>query len=238
MRVLALDTTTSGGSAALVAGVRVLAEVAGNPARSQAAQLPGTLLGLLDSLGMTLRDVDVFAVASGPGSFTGLRIGIATIQGLASVTRKKVAPISALDALAHVASRGVPAGTIVAAWMDARRREIFSALYRVREGDDFQRSRLEILDPPSVGSPELTLERWRSMAAAPAVFAGDGAVEYSGLLAGCGRVLHIPTLAPAIGLLAVHDAEAGRDVDPGSVQPLYVRRPDAEIARDRHQSVG
>lgn len=237
MRVLSLDTTTPGGSAALVDETRVIAESLGDPTRSQAEQLPGTLLRLLDDAGLTPQDVDRFAVASGPGSFTGLRIGIATIQGLASVAQKRVVPVSALEAIAQVASRGAPAGSVIAAWMDARRREVFSALYRAAQAPDFTRERLELLDPPAVGDPEVTLRRWMAMQVDPDVFAGDGAVAYAATIGGAGRVRPVPALAAAIGLLAVQEARRGVDVEPGAVLPLYVRRPDAEIARDRQQSV-
>src|SRR4051794_31362530 len=100
MRVLALDTTTRAGSVALVADDRVLFEAPGDAARSHAERLPVDLLRAVQSAGLTLGDVDVFAVASGPGSFTGLRIGIATMQGLAFVHGKRVAPVSVLLALA------------------------------------------------------------------------------------------------------------------------------------------
>jgi len=233
MRVLALDTTTPGGSAALVDETRVVAELAGDPSRSQAEQLPALLLRVLQSTGLAVEHVDRFAVASGPGSFTGLRIGIATIQGLAIVTGKPVVAVSALDALGHIAARGLAPGSLVAAWMDARRREVFSAIYRVSDADDFSHERLVVVEPASVGDPAATVERWRAIAPLPVAVAGDGAVAYAALLGDAARVLEPGVLAPALGLAAVSLSRAGHDVAPGSVQPLYVRRPDAEIARDR-----
>jgi tRNA threonylcarbamoyladenosine biosynthesis protein TsaB len=233
MRVLALDTTTAGGSTALVEETRVVAEMAGDPERSQAEQLPDALLRLLQSVGRSLADVDRFAVASGPGSFTGLRIGIATMQGLAFVTRRPIVPVSALDALAHLGARSAEPGSIVAAWMDARRREVFSAIYRVAEGDEFSRGRLVPIEAASVGEPATTLDRWSALAPFPAVFVGDGAVLYAEAIGRGARIVSAPALAPAVGLMAVQLARAGMDVAPGSVLPLYVRRPDAEIARDR-----
>ncbi len=238
MRVLALDTTVPGGSAALVEGTRVLVESPGDPARSHGEQLPGLLLHVLESARFELRDVDRFAVASGPGSFTGLRIGIATVQGLATVVGRRVVAVPALEALGHLGSLGLPAGTVVAAWMDARRRDVFSALYRIADAPDFAPERLAELEPPSVGDPAVTLARWDAMDASPVVFAGDGALAYATMVAGRGRVLLAPALAAAVGLAAVHSAQRGHDVEPGGVQPLYVRRPDAELARDRPQPSG
>ena len=116
MRVLALDTTTRAGSVALVEDGRVVAEEAGDARRSHAERLPADLIKLLGARGLTASDVDLFAVAGGPGSFTGLRIGIATVQGLAFVTRRQVVAVSILEALAQTAGRDAQAGTVVAAW--------------------------------------------------------------------------------------------------------------------------
>src|SRR5713101_7862843 len=110
MRILALDTTTRAGSVALVEHDCVIEERAGDPARTHAERLPREIHALFDGRGIGSADVDLFAVASGPGSFTGLRIGIATMQGLAFVHRRKIAPVSALEALAPVARGDAGAG--------------------------------------------------------------------------------------------------------------------------------
>src|SRR4051794_35602956 len=137
MRALALDTTTPAGSVAIVAAVaaagepRAIAGRCGDPSRPPAGRFPRAVVALLGECGLTLRDVDLLAVASGPGSFTGLRVGIATIQGLAFVTGGRVVGVSALDALAQQASVAAAPGALVGAWMDAHRGEVFSGLYRV-----------------------------------------------------------------------------------------------------------
>src|SRR5215831_7968433 len=101
MRVLALDTTGRAGSVAIVEDGRIVREHEGDASRTHGERLPGEL----EALGISFASVDVFAVASGPGSFTGLRVGIATMQGLALVTRRPVAGVSALEAHAQLASR-------------------------------------------------------------------------------------------------------------------------------------
>ena len=131
MRVAALDTTTRAGSIAIVENDRVVAERRGDPALSTAERLPRELLELLAAHGWTTASVDLFAVAAGPGSFTGLRVGIATIQGLAFVHRRPVAAVSALDAIAQLAAAPLAEGSLVGVWMDAQRRDVYSALYRV-----------------------------------------------------------------------------------------------------------
>ncbi len=235
MRVLALDTTTREGSAALVAADRVVGERRADPARSHAEQLPGELLLLTEACGVTIRDIDLFAVALGPGSFTGLRIGIATMQGLAFVTGRRLAGVSALEALAQSAAVDAAPGALVAAWMDAQRGEVYSALYRVADAPAFDAARLVELDPAAVASPEQTLARWAPIAElAGAAFTGGGAARYTELvrsrISGA-RLVGAPPLGAAIGRIALR--RAAEAANPAAVRPLYVRRPDAELARDR-----
>ena len=234
MRVLALDTTTRAGSAALVDGNRVVDERSGDGARTHALRLPGEIMALAEANQWPIAGIDLYAVASGPGSFTGLRIGIATIQGLAFVHGRRVVGVPALDALAHAASRDLPEGALIAAWMDAHRRDVFAGLYQVTGAPPFSRARLTEIDGPTVGSPASTLARWRALATGlPAVFVGDGATLYAADIAresSAARALPPPLLAGVIGRLAV--ARASESLDPAAVRPLYVRRPDVEIARD------
>ena len=183
MRVLALDTTTRAGSVALVDDDRVVEEVSGDPSRTHAERLPGEILALLGRHGLAVSDVDVFAVASGPGSFTGLRIGIATIQGLAFASGRPVVAVSALEALAQLGSAGLQPGALVAAWMDAHRREVFAALYLVAAEPVFKAERLREIDGPTVGDPAGMLARWAErMAGTPTWFIGDGTAPHGGTI--------------------------------------------------------
>jgi tRNA threonylcarbamoyladenosine biosynthesis protein TsaB len=240
MRVLALDTTTPAGSVALVEEAvvagddHVVDERGGDPSRTHAARLPAEMLAVLDARGLAVADVDLFAVASGPGSFTGLRIGIATVQGLAFVRRRRVVGVSALEALAQIAAAARAPGEIVAAWMDAHRREVFSACYRVTAAAPFTPDRLVEIEAPAVGDPAAMLAQWTA-GGVPSVFAGDGAVVYGDMIRGRlaqTAIVDPPLLAGAIGRLALVRARAGDTVEPAALRPLYVRRPDAEIARD------
>ena len=131
MLILSLDTTTRAGSCALVRDGQVLREEPGDAAREQAERLPGDLAALLERESVSLRDIDLLAVATGPGSFTGLRVGIATMQGLAMAIGAPLIGVSAFDALAHLATsgQGVIGGHRVAAWIDAWRGEVFAATY-------------------------------------------------------------------------------------------------------------
>jgi tRNA threonylcarbamoyladenosine biosynthesis protein TsaB len=236
MRVLAIDTTRLDGSVALVENGRVLDVRHSNPVKTQAERLPVDLLQLLKETGRALSQIDLFAVAAGPGSFTGLRIGIATMQGLAFVGKRRMVVVSALDAIAHAASAELSPGNLVASWMDAHRGEVFSALYRIGSGRAFTRGRLEEVDRASVGPPSEILARWAARFAEPDVFAGDGAVRFADRIGSGRRVVDPQPLAGTIGLVASERAE--ESVDPADVRPLYVRRPDAEIARDKREAEG
>jgi tRNA threonylcarbamoyladenosine biosynthesis protein TsaB len=238
MRVLALDTTTRAGSAAVVDDGRVLVERTGDATRSHAERLPAELLQALAATGLTTADVDLFAVASGPGSFTGLRIGIATMQGLAFVHRRRIAAISALRALAESATAAphVQPAVRVAACMDAHRGEVFTALYDVVTRPDLdsgecRAASLIEIEGPTVSTPDATCIRWTPIGM-PAIVCGDGAVKYRASFPASVIVVEPPPLAASIGRLALAAAASGDLVTPSGVQPLYVRRPDAELARE------
>src|SRR5262245_61917281 len=236
MLVLALDTTTRAGSVALVDDQRVVDERRGDGTRTHAERLPQELLAVADAHDVRLPAIDLFAVASGPGSFTGLRIGIAAIQGLALVARRRVVGVPALDALAPVASCELGSNATVAAWMDAQRRDVFAALYRVTAARPFDPARLVALDPPSVGDPAAVLERWRNLIREAPVFIGDGAQLYGDRILAAhpsATILEPPALAGTIGRLAVAAARGGAAIDPAAIRPLDGRRRDAEWARDK-----
>ena len=191
------------------------------------------ILSVLQDVGLALPAVDVFAVAAGPGSFTGLRIGIATIQGLAFVQHRRVVAVSALEALAHAGERGAPGRrassapgwTRIAATCSLR-------LYRVadaplRSPGSPRRSRSA--GRRRSGVDARTMER---MGAPVDLFIGDGAVLYEEMIGMAGlsrrrcwraRSGSWPSTAPARG-----DRRSR-----WQCSPLYVRRPDAETRRER-----
>jgi tRNA threonylcarbamoyladenosine biosynthesis protein TsaB len=242
MLILSLDTTTRGGSCAVARGDQILREAPTDPSRDHAAQLPGALDTLLRAVDLAIADVDVFAVATGPGSFTGLRIGIASMQGLALATGKPLIGVSALDALAHAGRAlsgppGQPEGVAprrIATWMDAWRGEVYAALYENGRA----------VEPPTVASPDALLQQLHSLDllnpphpphGGAVVFVGDGAVTFRAMIrARHGFIVEpTPLLAGAIARLAHARAQAGEAPPPDAIRPLYVRRPDAELARAR-----
>jgi len=230
MRLLALDTTARAGSVALAQDGAIVDARVGDASRTHGERLPGDVLNLLSARGLAPADIDLYAVAAGPGSFTGLRVGIACIQGFALSAGRRVVAVSALDALA-LAAQPAAADGFVAAWIDAHRGEIFAALY----------SGLIVVEEPIVATPARTLELWRERLADRAVLAiGDGAVRYADALRALGARLRAPEptapmLAPAIAALAEREAAAGRTIAPHAIVPIYIRRPDAELARHAHR---
>jgi len=239
MYVLALDTTTRDGSVALVADDRTIEVRRGDAERSQAERLPGELLDVASAHHLGIGAIDLFAVAAGPGSFTGLRIGIATMQGLALTSGRRIVAVSALDALAQTVAEDASPGTFVAAWMDARRRDVFAALYQVTEAAAFSPERVIEVEHATAAGPEAILDRWAArIGAAQVVFVGDGAVQYAGSIESRAiptwTVLgDVPLLAGTIGRIGVAAARQGATIDPAAIQPLYVRRPDVEMERER-----
>ena len=237
MLVLALDTTTRQGSVALVRGGRTVATHVGDGATTHGVRLPGDLTRVLDAHRFRVGDVDLYAVASGPGSFTGLRIGIATMQGLALANDKPLAGVSALDAI-HDSLHSLspqPAGLgpdgAVAVWMDAQRGQVFSALYKSGV----------CVESALVDAPSAILARWMRDETHPTLFAGDGAIAYREIVraavAGAQILDPVPPLAPSIATLAEAYIRQHGTSPPDAVRPIYVRRPDVELTRDRAAAV-
>ena len=230
----------------------VLNEERVDPTRQLALQLPGTLRDILDLSAIALEEIDAFAVATGPGSFTGLRIGIATMQGLAFGLGKPLIGISGLTALRAVAS---PAflGSRIATWVDAWRGDVYAALFEDgrQVGEPVVARPADLLDAMvdrdsgfgirgSSGSP---IPDPRSRSGAPLManditFIGNGAETYRDLIASrLGHAARIadpvaPLLAGVIAVLATIEYTKGHRPPPHAIRPLYVRRPDAELARE------
>ncbi len=160
MLVAAVDTSTLTLSCALVelrpSGASLLAERTehaparpppGGPAGGHGAKLPGALRDLLVAADLKLPDIEGYAVGLGPGSFTGLRIGLATWKGLAYANRRPIAGASSLAAMAAQAAEQAPAGALLGPLLDARKGEVYAGFYRAAGG------RVEAARPEAALSP-------------------------------------------------------------------------------------
>ena len=230
MIILALDTTTRDGSIAVVHDGTIRVERIGDPSLTHGQRLPGELAATLAEADVRVEEIDLLAVAAGPGSFTGLRVGIATIQGIAMAQTKRVVPVSALEALARAAMN---ADRPVGAWMDAQRNEVFAALYAA-DGRD------ELI--PAVSAPaDEVLNAWWSHTTnlARVTFVGDGATRHEETLrrriGADVAIVAPPPLAGLIGQIAAENP--ARAVLPHAIVPIYVRRSDAELARARRAAL-
>ena len=228
MFILALDTTTRGGSVAVTRDAQLLALVPGDATRSHSERLPGEIEAALTQAGLQRGDIGLLAVATGPGAFTGLRIGLAAMQGLAMTLDRPVIGISALDALAAE----VEGANLVAPWMDAQRGEVFAMLLDATTG--------RTLESPLAGDPAAVLLAWRAhLSGRAAVFIGDATSRDAALIAAAGAgqwaTRTPPPLAPALARLAGIRAARGEAGLPHQLTPIYVRRPDVEIERERRE---
>ena len=214
---------------AVLRGRDTLSEITGDASLTHGQRLPSDLGRALDAAGVALDDVGLLAVVAGPGSFTGLRVGIAAIQGLAFSRGLAVVPVSALEAIGRHAFHHTGCTGLVAPWIDAQRGEVFAILY----DGNVERP----LVSASSAQPGATLDTWADLfESRPVVFAGDGAVRYKDAIArtmGARATLlePAPTLAAEAARIAARHPE--RAVAPHAIVPIYVRRPDAELARGR-----
>jgi tRNA threonylcarbamoyladenosine biosynthesis protein TsaB len=200
--ILAIDTTGEVGSIALARGSEVVEEVEIASADGFAHVLFGEIEALLARHSMALRDIHGFAAASGPGSFTGVRVGLTAVKGLAEATGRKVVAVSNLQALASLGTRPLRAPVI-----DARRGEIYGAVYdaslRIVQ-DEVVMPYAAWVEGLPVGDVEIIKGRW----------AGETAC---------------PTLAGAIARIAATQFTLGLGCDPAEIDANYVRRSDAEL---------
>ncbi|CAG35891.1 tRNA (adenosine(37)-N6)-threonylcarbamoyltransferase complex dimerization subunit type 1 TsaB [Desulfotalea psychrophila] len=224
--LLAIDTATNCSSVAITRGDSLCGEVIASLSLSSgithSRRLLTSIEWLMAEVGMDWQGLTGIAVSLGPGSFTGLRIGMATAKGLATAAGLPLYGVSSLDVLA---SRCVTDKLICVA-LDARKKEVYTALYR-RVGGEIQR-----LGDYQVLAPESLV----AMIDEPVLFVGDGVRVYSdrlslSALAGAEiapAILHTIS-ATALGFCAADCAIRGEMLDTAAAVPLYVRASDAEL---------
>jgi tRNA threonylcarbamoyladenosine biosynthesis protein TsaB len=221
MRVLAVDTSSERGSVCVADSQDVVGEIRLACSVQYSERLFRSIEFLFRYLPFQLSDIDLFVAARGPGSFTGLRVGLAAMEAFAFAYGKRGAGVSTLEALAWKAgSRDV----LIAPTVDARRGEVYGALYRRIEGssgfDTLVEERAPVVLKPA--------EWFATLPQEPLFICGDGAIRYRTLIDERpewhihGMDLY---LASAIAELAT-----APNSDP--LAPLYVRKTDAEIARE------
>jgi tRNA threonylcarbamoyladenosine biosynthesis protein TsaB len=223
MRILAVDTSTRSCSVAVVDRSDLLAEVTSGNGQTHSRHLMAMIDSALGLAGLNLSMTDGLAFTCGPGSFTGLRIGISTILGLAAATGKPIVGISGLDALAMQAA--VPNMTICPL-IDGRRNEVYCGRYRWVNDELVKEMAEQVL------SPEAAITGLNT----PALFVGNGALLYRTLirdrLGDCARfALNCQNTlrASTVAWISMKRFETGDVDDRFRYEPMYIRRPDAKI---------
>lgn len=242
MLILAIDTSTRTGSAAILRDDHVLEEVSGFEETPYSARLFRDVETLQSRAKFHLDQVDLFAVSAGPGSFTGLRVGLTAVKAWAEVHQKPVAAISGLEAIAaqiqtgrtrgtHSTTTGTMSRGYIVPFLDARRGQIFGAAYKNNSDNGFQ---LALEGEESIVSPDEFLESVKQRIRSDSVdFVSPtpdaipvGPIEE---LFPTARVIPVSAaLAPAIGRLGFERATRGDLVDALRLDANYLRRSDAE----------
>lgn len=214
--ILAVDTTHEFGSLALLRGGETLAEMELHAPEGFAHVLYPHLARLLERHGVAVAAIDCFAAASGPGSFTGVRVGLACVKGLAEAVGRPAVGVSNLQALACFGTR--PLRAVV---LDARRGEVYGAVY-----DADAR--------PVVAETVAPFSRWLESLPDDVEFVCADFAPFRGSLEGtrfadAPMVIAPRALAATVGRLAAARFEAGDAQDPAALDANYVRRSDAEL---------
>jgi tRNA threonylcarbamoyladenosine biosynthesis protein TsaB len=222
MRILAADTSTKTGSVAVVEDESLVAEYTLNVSETHSARLMPTIDRVLNDAELGIEDIDALAIAIGPGSFTGLRIGLATFKGLALAAEKKLVAVPTLDALASSISFS---DHIVCPILDARMGEVYAALYKFSDGLCEKVSKDMVL----------AVEDLFREVDGKVVILGDGiALHRDRIVAVLGeravfapQRLWIPR-AVNVAAIARSRVERGDSDDIGALEPIYLRQSEAE----------
>lgn len=227
MRILAFETSAKAGSVALMDGDTLLAESYQNTGLTHSQTLMTMAQDMLKSCGITPADVEAVAVASGPGSFTGIRIGVAAAKGFAWGGQLPCYGISTLEAMA--VNLGVHSGYVLPV-MDARRSQVYNALFHAEAGKLTRLCQDRAISLAELGEEIKILSE-------PVFLVGDGSVLCYNTLKETVPGLVLPPLhrmhqrAAGVGLVAAARIEAGESGDAGTLQPNYLRLSQAERER-------
>jgi len=231
VRILALDTSTSMATVAIAVDEKIVAESLLNTDRTLSARLTPEIERILKIAGVAIAEIDLFAASIGPGSFTGVRGGVATVQGLALAVGKPCVGFSSLAVLAMNLSLS---SNPVCPLLDARKSEVYAALY-----DCSSPIPTPILSD-CVMSPARFLDLLCSTTDKPVIFAGEGVLRYRDQIAErmldraifAPFQLHVSHAANAT-LLALDLFRRGESREPFRLLPVYLRASDAEINSGR-----
>jgi len=224
MKVLGIDTSTSCGSVGLIDDGEVLSDYLLNIPVTHSERLLGAIEFVLKETRCPIENLEGWAISLGPGSFTGLRIGVSTVKGLAFATGKPVAGVSTLDVLA---SQIAPTSYLICPILDARKKEVYTAFYRYEEDGSLRRQS----NYQAIG-PEELVKRITEQT----IFLGDGVRTYRDFLLNSLPSLAIFPLSPLhvshgsmVAKLGSELLQKGECLDLSTFVPIYVRPSEAEM---------
>ena len=229
MKVLGIDTSTSCGSVGLIDNESVIAECLFDIPVTHSERLLNSIDHVLEQGGCSIEDLDGWAISLGPGSFTGLRIGVSTIKGLAFATQKPVAGVPTLDALAFNVS---PTPYLICPILDARKGEVYTAFYQYKKDLLRQISAYQAIRPEDLAKK---IEE-------KTIFLGSGAKTYGEYLRKTIPAMAVfvpdPLNLPQGSAIARRGLERLRSnnfLDLSTFAPIYVRASEAEIKwKEKH----
>ena len=230
VNLLAVDTSTRTGGVAVLKEDTVVAALEVTTAKTHAQRLMSAIDSVLRMAELELESCHAFAVTVGPGSFTGLRIGVSAVKGLAFATGKPVTGVSSLDVLA---SQFPCFPHVICPMLDARKDQVYTALYQWHPD-----GRWDQMVKPSAVDPK----EWLSQITPPCLFVGDGSAVYRALIKDMVGPLakfvpsYLNTLRPSVvAHLGLEQIKRGDTCDVALLAPNYIRKSDAEIKLETGQ---
>ena len=225
MKILGVDTASASCSLAVTDGVQLLGEITLVSGQTHSRHLVASIETIIMAAGLSLERIEGFAVSRGPGSFTGLRIGISTVKGLAVAGNRPMVGVSTLAALAWQVG---PTDHMICPMLDARRNQVYAAMFRWDPHGPLP------LSAERVAAPEAVL----AAVAQPCIFIGSGAAAYRTQIEEMAgrRALFAPDAlhwirAASIAVLGARKLAAGDADDVEFLVPTYLRKSDAEMVR-------
>ena len=224
--ILAIETATMCGSVALMSGDHCLAEISIDTATTHSRRLIQQVDKVMRETAMDWDGIDAISVSLGPGSFTGLRIGLSTAKGLCLATDLPLLGVPTLDGLARQIT--APPDTMILTVLDARKKEVYGAFYQCNEaGVPEKVGKYMVMKPAEMAA----------MIEEPTILVGDGSVLYREVFVeqSTGPVIFAPPQtffprAATIGLIGIELFAGSNFVEPATVVPFYVRPSEAELS--------
>lgn len=226
MLILAFDTSSKSASVSLQDSQSIIYEMLCNADANHSEIIMPAIDDALRRTKISISDISLFACTLGPGSFTGLRIGISTLKGFLLATEKPAAGVSSLEALALNISKDW--ASVVCPVIDAGRGQVYAALYRYDDNHLLHKIRDEV-----AGTPEEVFRNFDQ----EAVLVGNGAIKYADIIKRLNKRVKIASSnlqhirASSVSSLAVYKFNKGDVIDPDTAAPIYLRGSDAHPAK-------